>query len=297
MEDAENLLVSSIQTIHSRALADGGFSAAEGGSFRPDVTSWAVMALRACGEKNQAVQKARQRLTAWQSADGRVAMSKNQPKVLWPTPLAMLAWFGEPQFDEPRQRASSFLLLVSGTRMLNPSFIKHNGVLRGWPWTERTHSWVIPTAMSVLALKTCGFAEHERVIEAVKLLMDRQLPSGGWNYGNTIIFERELMPTAECTGYALNALAGYVEYREVEKSIEYLKKQLPSLKSPLSLSWAVLGLSAWSSQPQDSQQLLLRCLANQSRYGQYSTDLLSQVLIGYHATKGLLSVFENMEPK
>ena len=265
--------------------------------MRPDVTCWAVMALRACGEKNQTVQKARQRLAEWQSADGRIAMSKNQPEVLWPTPLAVLAWSGEAQFDEARRRGVAFLLSVGGVRMPNSPFIKHNVMLKGWPWNEHTHSWIIPTAMSVLALKACGFAGHGRVSEAVELLMDRQLPSGGWNYGNTILFERELMPTEECTGYALNALSGYVEYREVRKSIEYLKKQLPSLKSPLSLSWAVLGLSAWSLQPEDCGQLLLQCLANQSRYGQYSTDLHSQVLISYHAAKGLLSIFENAEPK
>jgi hypothetical protein len=112
-----------------------------------------------------------------------------------------------------------------------------------------------------------------------------------------VVFEQELKPIPECTGHALNALAGYTEYSHVAKSIEYLKNKVPSLISPLSLSWAILGLGAWSEQPGDCKGLLIQCLANQSRYGRYSTDLLSQVLTSYYATSGLLSVFEDTEQK
>ncbi|MHC4790231.1 MAG: prenyltransferase/squalene oxidase repeat-containing protein [Planctomycetota bacterium] len=289
-------LVTSIETINSCSLPEGGFAAKETCSFRPDATAWAVIALRTFGQKNDIIQKAQKQLAILQSPDGRVAMSKNQPKVLWPTPLAILAWLNVPEFKQPKQQAIDFLFSVSGTQVIDSKGIfKHNATLKGWPWNENTHSWVIPTAMSLMALKACGYNEHERVLEAVKLLVDRQLPSGGWNYGNTIVFEQELLPIPECTGYALNALAGYIEYRQVEKSIEYLKKHASNLKSPLSLSWAILGLGAWSSQPANAKQLLLQCLAAQSRYGSYSTDLLSQILISYRANSGLLSIFENME--
>ncbi|MHC4187523.1 MAG: prenyltransferase/squalene oxidase repeat-containing protein, partial [Planctomycetota bacterium] len=215
----------------------------------------------------------------------------------WPTPLAILAWLNESQFDQTRNKAINFLLSTSGIQSSTPSFVEHNGTLKGWSWNEQTHSWVIPTAITIIALRSCGYDEHERVQEGIKLLLDRQLPSGGWNYGNTIVFEQELKPIPECTGHALNALAGYTENSNVTKSIEYLKSQVPSLKSPLSLSWAILGLGAWGQAPENYKHLLLQCLAYQSRYGKYSTDLLSQVLISYYATSGLLSIFENMDLK
>ena len=65
--------------------------------------------------------------------------------------------------------------------------------------------------MGILALKAVGFAGHDRVKEAVRMILNRQLPSGGWNYGNTTVFKRELLPMPEHTGQALCALSGFVQ--------------------------------------------------------------------------------------
>ncbi|MHC4133012.1 MAG: prenyltransferase/squalene oxidase repeat-containing protein [Planctomycetota bacterium] len=297
LQTDNNLLTAAVETIKARQLPQGGFSAIDNGIFRPDVTAWAAIAIHVSGIKDDTLIKAQQRLTDSQYADGRLTVSENQHSALWPTPLAILAWLNDPEFEQPRKKAINFLLTTYGTQSSNPPFIKHDGMLKGWSWNEQTHSWIIPTAITLMALRSCGYNKNERVQEGIKLLHDRQLPSGGWNYGNTVVFEQELKPIPECTGHALNALAGYAEYAQVAKSINYLNNQLASLKSPLSLSWAVLGLGAWGEKPENYKQLLLNCLTYQSRYGSYSTDLLSQILISYHAEQGLLSIFENMEQK
>jgi hypothetical protein len=297
LQNDNNLLTTAIETIKTRQLPEGGFSDIDNGISRPDSTAWAVIAMQTSGLIGDILVKAQQKLTTYQHTDGRVPISENQPSALWPTPLAVLAWLNDPKFELPRKKAINFLLNTYGKQNLNPPFIKHDGMLKGWSWNEQTHSWIIPTAIAVMALRSCGYNNHERVQEAIKLLLDRQLPSGGWNYGNTVVFEQELKPIPECTGHALNALAGYAEYAQVAKSIDYLNNQLANLKSPLSLSWAVLGLRAWEKKPENYKKLLLNCLAYQSRYGRYSTVFLSQILISYHAEQGLLSIFKNMEQK
>ena len=155
----------------------------------------------------------------------------------------------------------------------------HDTSIRGWSWTGNTHSWVEPTSLSIIALRIVGQGTHIRVREGVRMLMDRQLPSGGWNYGNTLAFGTELYPQADCTGVALSALAGIVSPSEVGKSMEYLRTQVARLRTPLSLGWGILGLGAWGQRPGNASDLLRDCMARQDLYGAYDTTLVSMVLI------------------
>lgn len=112
------------------------------------------------------------------------------------------------------------------------------------------------------------------------MLLDRQLPHGGWNAGNSVIFGRELHPNPEGTGAALSGLAGVVNPERVARSIEYLQGEVDRLRTPVSLGWALLGLGAWGRRPSNSMALADRCLANQSRYGDYDTSALCLLLLG-----------------
>jgi hypothetical protein len=167
----------------------------------------------------------------------------------------------------------------------------HDTAIKGWPWIENTHSWIEPTSLSILALKDCGHGKHERVIEAVKMLTDRQLPDGGWNYGNTTVFEKKLLPFPESTGHALCALAGSVEPADVRGSIDYLSREAGRVRTPLSLSWSIFGLTAWSNRPSQVQDWVLQSLALQQKYGDYDTALLSQLIICYFTSGNFLSLF------
>jgi hypothetical protein len=128
--------------------------------------------------------------------------------------------------------------------------VQHDTGLVGWPWVEGTHSWLEPTAMAVLALSLDGLSGHARVVEGVRLIVDRALPHGGWNYGNKSVFRTELRPHPGPTGLALLALAARGERPRppcVDWALAYLERTLPEIDSPCSLGWGVLGMRAWGA--------------------------------------------------
>ncbi len=270
---------------------DGGFAQNNGGHYRPDATAWAVMALSSLEPYQYFIKSACKRLTSNQLPDGRVVLIEGIDSVWWPTPLALLAWMKVKGFESEASKALNFLLNISGRHFpkTSDSPTGHDTKLKGWSWIENTHSWIEPTAISILALRAMKNEKSDRSLEAVRMILDRQLPTGGWNYGNTTVFSRELLPMPEHTGQALCALSGYVKPVEVQKSIEYLKYTLPALSTPLSLCWCLFGLSAWSVNVPDARSQILRCLSLQDKFGTYDTTLLAQLSIAYETSGDLLS--------
>ena len=101
--------------------------------------------------------------------------------------------------------------------------VGHDPTLIGWPWVAETHSWLEPTALAILALCREGLGDHPRVRQGVSLILDRAIPSGGWNYGNRAVFGRTLRPQPGPTGLALLALAARGESTPaVPAAIDYL---------------------------------------------------------------------------
>lgn len=271
-----------MEQIAERRLPDGGFSEHLHGLYRPDATAWAAQAL-ARREKHRAwAEGARAALAAGQQQDGRIALP-GAPDAIWPTAAAVLAWRGDAACDQARERAVAFLLRTTGThwRPKPQSPASHDTSLRGWPWNERTHSFVDPTATALLALDVSGHGSHERFREAVQMLLDRQLPRGGWNYGNTLVYGNELLPFADTTGLALAALAGHVPKENIGRSLGYLKAQAATSRTPLSLAWALFGLAAWGGFPEDGPGWIEETLDRQDRFGPYATSLLSLLALAY----------------
>ena len=115
--------------------------------------------------------------------------------------------------------------------------------------------------MAVTALAAEGLGAHPRVEEGSRLILDRALPHGGWNYGNRRVFGQELRPHPGPTGLALLALAALrheIRPRSVDQAIGYLIRTLPEVRAPVSLGWGVLGLRAWDAAPAESNQWLVR---------------------------------------
>src|SRR5689334_17353480 len=214
-----------------------------GGRFRPDATAWGILAMRACGSPPAQLDPHQARLRAEQQPDGRIAISKDHLESYWPTALAILAWRDSPFSRDAQQAAAAFLLGSTGVHYKRRSDepAGHDTQLKGWPWVGGTHSWIEPTVASVFALRLSGYEEHDRVREAIKMILNRQLPHGGWNYGNSFVFERELRPMPESTGAALAVLAGSVDKRTVGRSLEYLEGEVDRLRTPVSLGWCLLG--------------------------------------------------------
>jgi hypothetical protein len=283
----------------SRALADGSFASRKGGSGRPDSTAWAVLALQAGREGGDLVEPARRYLCSVQGQDGRMPVHPDHPEAYWPTAPSVLAWLRAPGAKPCLDRAVEFLLTHTGVHWKRrpEDFVEHDTAIRGWPWIGGCHSWVEPTALGILALRLAGHQQHPRVEEAVRMLMNRQIARGGWNYGNTFVFGRQLLPMPEFTGLALVALQGLVARREIEPSLEYLRTCIPSSRSPLALSWALLGLGAWGESLPASDGLICGALARQKEVGAYDTEGLSLLLLASNARQGLSAFPPSMQAR
>ena len=284
-----------LDKIIRRSMSAGGFAQRDGGVFRPDATAWAIIAISRMKANQLMIESACRRMAGNQLPDGRVELMEGFNSAWWPTPLAVLAWKKAEGFENEVSAAVNFLLDASGRHFPKEkdSPVGHDTSIRGWSWIENTHSWIEPTAISILALKANGNGRHDRVLEAVRMILDRQLLTGGWNYGNTTVFHRELLPMPEHTGQALCALSGYVQAPEVQKSIDYLKNQLPGLRTPLSLCWCLFGLRAWSVDVPDAQAQVLNCLSLQEKFGVYDTTLLAQLVIAYFTNGDLLNFLDS----
>jgi hypothetical protein len=195
-------------------------------------------------------------LSNLQAADGSLGVDAAQATPGWPTSLAVLAWKCA---DGPSTagkhataiaRALVWILKTEGSRFGQTEVLGHNSLLLGWPWVEGTHSWIEPTAMHLLALKHTGYGNHFRARDAVRLIEDRLFESGGCNYGNTVVFGQTLRPHVQSTGLAMLALAGDTDRTgKIEKSLEYLERELPTVPATDSLCYALLGLAAHDRLP------------------------------------------------
>jgi len=195
------------------------------------------------------------RLTEKDSRPPQRRIRLGEPTPHWQTSLAILAWItvDAARYSKQIAAAINWTLSTQGARIEPTEDMGHDTQLIAWPWIEGTHSWVEPTALHVRALKAAGHSSHPRTREAIKLLIDRQLPAGGCNYGNTEVLGQALLPHEQPTGLAMLALAGESdEQGRIDRSLSYLKQALSARTATASLCWGVLGLSAHDQRPADA---------------------------------------------
>ncbi len=220
-------------------------------------------------------------LAGIQNADGSVGLAESLPEPTWPTALATLAWAALGDFATERQQATAYLLGFAGAHWKKAPNdpVGHDTSIRGWPWVGGTHSWVETTALAILALRREGHASHERVQTGLRLLRDRALPGGGWNYGNTTVYGRVLRPHPGPTGLALLALAGRpARDPPVDRALAYLGAELPGIRAPESLCWGLLGLTAWKARPAAADTWLAASYKHLRTGGSRATQLAHLLL-------------------
>ena len=96
----------------------------------------------------------------------------------------------------------------------------------------------------------------------------------------------------ETTGVALSALAGIACQEEIALSLAYLKTRVTQARTPLSLSWGLLGWGAWCEEPAETATWLANCWQRQERYGSYDTEAISLMLIALSGPQGIFSLFQ-----
>lgn len=183
-------------------------------------------------------------LQSQQKEDGGIPVLPSLDQPRWPTSLALwaLATAGR---ESAAERAAEYLLAHRGIPFERSELMGHDTTLIGWSWVDETHSWVEPTGYALVGLREAGRAEHARCRSGVAVLLDRCLPDGGWNYGNTRVMSNMLRPFPATTGVALLGLAGEPMVQAIARSLDYLRASVGSLKAPVSLGWSLLALAAW----------------------------------------------------
>jgi hypothetical protein len=225
----------------------------------------AALALLGAGRGEDARQKL-DWLAKLEASDGLVPPFADLEQPGWPTALCILASTvaaheenGLPRKSQSfdRAHALSWLLSAEGKTLESSPDFGHDGMIVGWPWVVGTHSWQEPTAWSVLALKSLGMNRHPRTREGVRMLVDRLLPKGGCNYGNTYVLHQLLRPHIEPTGITMLALASEnIDDPRIFYSLQYLSDSLSTETTPISLSYGLLGLTPYDLAPKAAAEWL-----------------------------------------
>ena len=232
----------------------------DAGSPAVEPTATAGLALLAAGEAAAAPGRRR---PGPGPAAGRVnARGPRHTTSGWATPHAMLLWGALDGFDDNRRKARDWLLSIGGKPVREDAAdrpaLGHDASLIGWSWVGGTHSWLEPTATAVLALIAAGSRDHPRVREGLRLIVDRAIPGGGWNYGNKAVYGTALRPQPGPTGLGLLALAAgdLRESPAAAPAIAYLRRVLPATHAAASVGWGVLGLRAHDACPPEADSWL-----------------------------------------
>ena len=257
-----------MQRLRESAHADGGWPYQRHLAASAEPTALACLVLVGHDAGREAAQKGLQWLAHQQQNDGGVAPGALAAHPCWTTALACLAWSqsidndnGEfVSYRDSRRAGIDWLLRNEGKPFRsNPAIYGHDTRLKGWSWVEGTHSWVEPTAYAILALRAAGLGDHPRTREGVSLLLNRAMAPGGWNYGNSKMFGSDLRPFPAQTGMALAALSGEPEPDCIVQALGFLQSELPRIRTPVSLSWGLIGATAWHARPESANEWLAEC--------------------------------------
>ena len=225
---------------------DGGWGYYPGRSSRLEPTCWALLALR------DALPEAGLRtvIERWPSEGGllleRAGGESNY--AFHALGLLVLHAFRAEHADTNARLIRGLqgvsLFRVDGANTSN----RQNNTLQGWSWIPATFSWVEPTAWALLALKKFRSVapaqiESGRLAEAEALLIDRGCVQGGWNYGNSNMFGRELHPYVPTTAIALLALQDRSRADAFHRGVKFLSGSATAEDSAYAMSLAHIALS------------------------------------------------------
>jgi len=241
-----------------RLTAQTAWGYRQDGPAASEPAAWAAMACLAYGRADRAAQG-----LAWlakvQSADGGVGPTETEATPCWFTSLATLAWTISHRHDRHDRyaphirRAVAWSLGSRGKNMPRVPEMGHDTTIPGWAWVDDTHCWIEPTALHVLALKAAGHGHDARTRDGVRMLVDRLLPDGGCNYGNTLVLGQALRPHVQPTGITLLALAGDpIHDDRIDKSLDYLAGELSAAMATASLCYGLMGLAAHGRLPEQA---------------------------------------------
>ena len=266
-----------------------------------DTEATALGALALAGTSGAESRKLRQFLYDIQEKDGGWRARKSLECSSYATSLAIIALVMDAR-EDCLTKALRWLLLHVGAEStfwakLRFRFIdrrvQFNPEFYGWPWTNSTLSWVIPTSFAILAIRLCTFCQRsseitKRLDSALHMLRDRACPQGGWNAGNGVVDGIPLSPRIEPTSLALLALKGITNSDSFTgTALQWLEQQAPRCVGLSSLSWAILALFSYGR----DVNMLKNRLANLTAISTHSTATeIAEVVLALQAGQVILPV-------
>jgi len=247
MLNRENIWKKKWLALTGMRLPDGGYPYYIDAKSAVEPTAHAVLAALAGGVPAEEMAGSIQWLIERQNADGSVSCAIEYPdQGIWLTAIYALVMLKSGN----QAQASAAIGFLIDFRSITLNFKGVNdldGSLVGWPWAKGCFSWVEPTAWSLLALSASGKGNDPRAIEGRRLLLDRQISGGGWNYGNKNVYGHDLLPFSDTTALAILALHGNVPLDSIGLAIKYIERDFLTQESPYALALMCLALRACKS--------------------------------------------------
>jgi len=234
-----------VERLASLFLREGGCPYGEGGKASPEPTILSLLALFAAGPHEDKANSLIPWILKYQTENGSIGINlMDYGWGLWLT--AYFAVFCHHYTLSDRlENAMKFLQSFKSVTLMRDPKAKQDDSIIGWPWVPGTFGWVEPTAWAVIAFNVCGMEQNPRALEGRRFLLDRCISSGGWNYGNTELNDRELLPFWDTTALALLALQGTSEEKRLSLSLELLEKNQDKINSLLGMAWTFLALKVY----------------------------------------------------
>ena len=235
---------------------DGGWGATASRPSNTEATSFSVLALAG----NEAAEAGLEWLASHQRQDGSWPWTSEIDAPSWASSQAVLALAESGAAPEAIDRGVDWLARLKGrtfdwrTRLRDwlrgREAVELDSTLQGWPWAAGTFSWIEPTAFAVLALERASRGHptrhvRSRIREAWKMIVDRECPGGGWNYGNSRVLGVDMEPFPDTTALALLALQGADAGAVVDRGFHVLERLVDATKSGLAFSLGALCRQAW----------------------------------------------------
>ncbi len=238
----------SLAMLENARHTDGGWAYFDRGDSAVEPTAMAVAALYAHSRNEAAQKRGLDFIGSLQQSDGAIApqTSQTEPSTLCAVAAITLAVCGDASHRAAAARVADYLLSYDPATSQRMPHIADDSTLRGFAWRPTTYSWVEPTAYVMLLMSRLNRREHPRMTEARRMMFDRAVPTGGWNYGNSAVFNTPLEPAVMPTALALLALwdqdAGPRGPAPLRLGIEYLMQRVNDTPSVLSLGWISMAL-------------------------------------------------------
>jgi hypothetical protein len=264
---------------------DGTWPYISGKQGRLEPTCWALLALgRADGGGPDL-----EALKGWRRRENWLIDVDGAPPNQAFNGFAGVTCLAQPHGRDLIARLAARVIEAKGARFPSSDVIRLDASLQAWSWVDGTASWVEPTAWCLLFLKKYvkfapAPAAAERISVGERLLLDRACVDGGWNYGNTKVFGKDLWPYVPTTALALMAMQDRRMEPVIQQSLAQLEKDVASERSMSALALTIICLRVFGI-PQGQVQRDLYALVERNQT-QWRDNLLGVAMALYALEPG-----------